>query len=191
MSEQTAGWPPQPEFPGLDRLAELGRAATPAPWIADTATRGDCVLFGPDGHFVANTQSEPHWTPLPGGGQREAMFDVDRRDTEFMAAARNHWDELLTYAAAGLGATETLGVVMAAMDCVSEILAQWPDAETNEWLKPSTRALVAAVRRYSEPTPAASPPPVIDGGEPDDCCPWGADPEFWEQYEPGVGSAPH
>lgn len=186
----TSEWPPQPEFPGLARLAELGQAATPAPWVADTATRGDCVLFGPDGHFVANAQSEPHWVPLPDGRQREAMFDVDRRDTEFMAAARNHWDELLTYAAAGLSATETVDVVMAAMDCVSEILVRWPDAETNNWLEPSTRALVAAVRRYSAPAPAAKAPLVIDGGEPDGCA-WGAPPEFWGSYEPGGETAPH
>lgn len=179
------GWPPQPQFPGLDRLAELGQAATPAPWIADTATRGDCVLFGPNGRFVSNAQSEPHWVPLPDGSKREAMFDVDRRDTEFMAAARNHWDELLTLAAAGEHAAETWRVVSAAMDCVSEILARWPDAETNQWLEPSTRALVVAVREYSTPVEAPKPPPVLDGGD-ETGCSWGADPQFWEQYEPGA-----
>lgn len=73
----------------INALKVLEQAATPAPWTADTKTRGDCVLWGPNGQFVANAQAEPHWLPAADGGKRAVMFDVDRRDVELIAAMRN------------------------------------------------------------------------------------------------------
>lgn len=74
-------------------------SATPPPWVADTATRGDCVVWGPAGQFISNAQAEPHWMPDPTGGKRAVQFDVDRRDAEFIAWVRNNLpllvDELL------------------------------------------------------------------------------------------------
>lgn len=150
----------RPEPFDLRKLEALAAAATPAPWTADTAVRGDCVVFGPDGLFLANIESEKHWVPDPYGRKREVMFDVDRRDAEFIAAVRTDWEALSALARAGEQVTDVLAVVTAAMDCVSEILARWPDAETNAWLEPSTRALVAAVRAYVAPVvlPATSAP---------------------------------
>ena len=78
-----------------EALRALERAATPAPWTADTIVRGDCVVWGPDGQFVANMQSEPHWMPNADGSRRQVMFDVDRRDAELIAAVRNQLFALL------------------------------------------------------------------------------------------------
>jgi hypothetical protein len=63
-------------------------AATPGPWTADTGTRGDCVVWGPNGRFLMNMQAEPHWIEYP-GEKRSVSFDVDKRDAEFIAAARD------------------------------------------------------------------------------------------------------
>ena len=79
----------------LETLRARERSATPAPWTADTVVRGDCVVWGPDGQFVANTQSEPHWVPNADGSQRQVMFDVDRGDAELIAAVRNQLPGLL------------------------------------------------------------------------------------------------
>lgn len=79
----------------LDALRALEQAATPGPWKADTNTRGDCVLWGPDGQFVANAQAEPHWLPAADGGKRAVVFDVDRRDIALIEAMRNNWTALL------------------------------------------------------------------------------------------------
>lgn len=73
------------------RLAEIqtrADAATPGPWTADTGVRGDCVVWGPNGQFLANHQAEPHWLPDANGRKRSVAFDVDRRDCEFIAHAR-------------------------------------------------------------------------------------------------------
>ncbi len=72
----------------LDTIRAHANAATPGPWTADTTTRGDCVVWGPNGRFIANTQAEPHWVPDPDGRKRSVVFDVDRCDSEFIAAAR-------------------------------------------------------------------------------------------------------
>lgn len=174
----------RPEPFDLARLEALEAVASPGPWTADTTTRGDCVLWGPDGRFVANSQAEPHWTLNRDGSRRAVMFDVDRRDVEFIAAVRTEWEALSALARAGEHAAEALAVVSAAMDCVSEILAKWPDAETNEWLEPTTRALVAAVRVYAAPIQLpVKPPLVLDGGD-EPGAPWGADAAFWEGYTP-------
>lgn len=62
--------------------------ATPGPWIADTEQRGDCVVWGPDGKFIANMGTAPHWVVSESGERRAVVFDVDRRDAEFIAHAR-------------------------------------------------------------------------------------------------------
>lgn len=80
-----------------NRLAEIEarlNSATPGPWVADTGVRGDCVVWGPNGRFLMNMQSEPHWLQYP-GETRLVSFDVDRRDAEFIAAAREDVSYLL------------------------------------------------------------------------------------------------
>jgi hypothetical protein len=72
----------------LDEIQARADAATPGPWEADTVQRGDCVVWGPNGAFIANHQAEPHWLPAPNGAKRAAAFDVDKRDCEFIAHAR-------------------------------------------------------------------------------------------------------
>lgn len=69
-------------------LRNLDQLATPGPWAADVETRGDCVLWGPNGQFVANAQAEPHWLPAADGGQRAVMFDADRRDVKLIERLR-------------------------------------------------------------------------------------------------------
>jgi hypothetical protein len=71
----------------LDEMEERVNSATPGPWVADTGVRGDCVVWGPNGRFLLNAQSEPHWMEYP-GEKRAVSFDVDKRDVEFIAAAR-------------------------------------------------------------------------------------------------------
>jgi hypothetical protein len=71
----------------LDEIKARLAAATPGPWVADTGTRGDCVVWGPNGRFLMNMQAEPHWIEYP-GEKRSVSFDVDRRDAEFIAGAR-------------------------------------------------------------------------------------------------------
>lgn len=74
----------------MNRIAEIEArldAATPGPWTADAGTRGDCVVWGPNGRFLMNMQAEPHWIGYP-GEKRMVSFDVDRRDAEFIAGAR-------------------------------------------------------------------------------------------------------
>jgi hypothetical protein len=71
----------------LDEIQTRAEAATPGPWQPDTAVRGDCVVWGPDGRFLLNQQAEPHWLEYP-GEKRSVAFDVDRRDCEFIANAR-------------------------------------------------------------------------------------------------------
>lgn len=75
------------------RLAE----ASPGPWVADVEVRGDCVVRGPNGRFVANLQAEPHWVEFPEGWptDRSVAFDVDRRDAVFIANARTDVEALL------------------------------------------------------------------------------------------------
>jgi len=79
----------------IAKLRELHEAATPPPWKADTQVRGDCVLWGPNGQFLANAQAEPHWLPAADGGTRQVLFDVDRRDLELVEAMRNALPALL------------------------------------------------------------------------------------------------
>jgi hypothetical protein len=80
----------------LAAIRQRADEATPPPWKADTTVRGDCVVWGPDGSFIANQQAEPHWLPAPDGGTRAVVFDVDRRDSEFIAAARTDVPGLLS-----------------------------------------------------------------------------------------------
>jgi len=80
-----------------DQLAAIEArtdSATPGPWEADTGTRGDCVVWGPNGRFLMNAQAEPHWIEYP-GEKRSVSFDVDRRDAEFIAHARTDVPALL------------------------------------------------------------------------------------------------
>ena len=79
----------------VDDIRERAEAATPGPWEPDTAVRGDCVVWGPNGQFLANHQSEPHWLPDAKGRNRQVAFDVDRRDCEFIAHAREDIPYLL------------------------------------------------------------------------------------------------
>ena len=74
----------------LDAIKARAEAATPGPWNADVAQRGDCVVWGPNGRFVLNAQAEPHWVEFPEGWptKRSVAFDADRRDVEFIAHAR-------------------------------------------------------------------------------------------------------
>ena len=81
----------------VDVLGEIEarvNAATPGPWKGDTGTRGDCVVWGPNGRFLMNMQAEPHWLEYP-GEKRMVSFDVDRRDAEFIAHAREDIPALL------------------------------------------------------------------------------------------------
>ena len=72
--------------PRVGEIENRLAAATPGPWKADTATRGDCVVWGPNGRFLMNAQAEPHWVEYP-GEKRAVSFDVDRRNCEFIAHA--------------------------------------------------------------------------------------------------------
>lgn len=76
-------------------VKEIVDAATPAPWVADTGERGDCVVWGPNGRFLMNMQAEPHWVPDPSGKTRAVSFDVDYRDANFVAAARHYMPRML------------------------------------------------------------------------------------------------
>lgn len=69
------------------RIREVSGAASPGPWDADVEVRGDCVVWGPNGRFILNAQSEPHWIEFPEGWptKRSVAFDVDRRDTQHIA----------------------------------------------------------------------------------------------------------
>lgn len=87
----------------LAGIKALEEAATPSPWKADTAVRGDCVVWGPNGRFLMNAQAEPHWLEYP-GETRSVSFDVDARDAEFIAAARTDVPRLV----AALEAVEDL-----------------------------------------------------------------------------------
>jgi len=78
----------------LDQIQKRADAATPGPWKADGETRGDCVVWGPNGRFLMNQQAEPHWIEYP-GEKRSVSFDVDRRDGEFIAHARTDIPALL------------------------------------------------------------------------------------------------
>jgi len=78
----------------LDQIQKRADAATPGPWKADGETRGDCVVWGPNGRFLMNQQAEPHWIEYP-GEKRSVSFDVDRRDGEFIAHAREDIPALL------------------------------------------------------------------------------------------------
>ena len=81
----------------VDVLGEIEarvNAATPGPWKGDTGTRGDCVVWGPNGRFLMNMQAEPHWLEYS-GEKRMVSFDVDRRDAEFIAHARTDIPALL------------------------------------------------------------------------------------------------
>lgn len=72
--------------PRLDAIKDRLDAATPGPWVADTGTRGDCVVWGPNGRFLMNMQAEPHWLEYA-GETRSVAFDVDKRDATFIANA--------------------------------------------------------------------------------------------------------
>jgi hypothetical protein len=69
--------------------------ATPGPWKADVAVRGDCVVWGPNGQFLLNVQAEPHWLPAADGSERNPAFDVDRGDAELIVLLRNNAEALL------------------------------------------------------------------------------------------------
>lgn len=58
-------------------------------------------------------------------------------------------------------APEATAIITAAMDCVTELLARMPDAATNEWCRPSTQRLVAAVSRFAD-TATVDPQPQAD-----------------------------
>ena len=79
----------------LDAIRARAEAATPGPWEPDTSVRGDCVVWGPDGQFLLTQQAEPHWLPDANGAPRQVAFDVDRRDCEFIAHAREDIPALL------------------------------------------------------------------------------------------------
>ena len=74
--------------PSLAGIEQRAAEATEWPWRTDVETRGDAVVWGPDGAFISNAQGEPHWLPAPDGSERQAQFDVDRRDAAFIADAR-------------------------------------------------------------------------------------------------------
>ena len=78
----------------LDAIQRRADKATPGPWKADTGTRGDCVVWGPNGRFLMNMQAEPHWIEYE-GEKRSVSFDVDARDAEFIANARTDIPALL------------------------------------------------------------------------------------------------
>ena len=81
-----------------EQLAEIrqrAEEATPSPWTADIRQRGDCVVWGPDGRFVGNMGTAPHWVVSESGAKRPAAFDVDRRDAVFIANARQDVPALL------------------------------------------------------------------------------------------------
>lgn len=79
----------------VDQIRERLNNATPGPWTPDVEVRGDCVVWGPDGQFIANHQAAPHWTPDVNGRKRAVAFDVDRRDCDFIANARTDVEWLL------------------------------------------------------------------------------------------------
>lgn len=79
----------------LEHLKKLLDEASPAPWRMDDSIRGDVVLWGPAGQFIANSQATPHWLPDADGGPRSVMFDADVRDMRLMEYVRNHGHEIV------------------------------------------------------------------------------------------------
>jgi|SRR6185369_3884119 len=69
--------------------------ATPAPWIAETSTPEDCVLWGPspEDKFLANVGSD-NIVPIATTDQERAearvLFDIDVNNANLTATARNH-----------------------------------------------------------------------------------------------------
>lgn len=98
----------------FDAIASRAEEATPGPWEADTGTRGDCVVWGPNGRFLMNMQAEPHWIEYP-GEKRSVSFDVDARDARFIAAAREDVPFLLDLARKQ----------QAALEAVRELAERW------------------------------------------------------------------
>jgi hypothetical protein len=70
----------------IERLETLRDRASRGPWKADVDERGDCVLWGERGKFIANVETdhraEPIYTDFP--GKQAVMFDHDRNDALLM-----------------------------------------------------------------------------------------------------------